>query len=211
MSKTKKLICKQCGKEIIRTTNDLASARTKGTLNVFCSLACAGIYNSNKQKVVCCHCGKEFEKTPSQIKKSKSGNVFCSRSCSGTYNNLNKKHGTRRSKLENWLEQELLKIYPMVKFKFNSKDEINSELDIYIPELKLAFELNGIFHYEPIHGDKKLEQTQNNDKNKFKACIQKNISLCIIDTSKQKYFKSKTSKIFLSIICNIINSNITPQ
>jgi len=43
-------------------------------------------------------------------------------------------------------------LYPDLVIHFNKKDAINSELDIYIPSLKLAFELNGIFHYEPIFG-----------------------------------------------------------
>ena len=80
------------------------------------------------------------------------------------------------------------------------------ELDIYIPSLKLAFELNGIYHYEPIHGSDKLNKIQNNDNRKFQACAEQGISLCIIDTSSQSYFKENTSEKFLKIIINIINS-----
>jgi hypothetical protein len=83
-----------------------------------------------------------------------------------------------------------------------------SELDIYIPSLKLAFELNGIFHYEPIFGNEKLNKIQKNDNNKFLKCQEKNISLCIIDTSSQKYFKEQTSKKILDIIINIINQHL---
>ena len=79
--------------------------------------------------------------------------------------------------------------YPNLEIHYNRKDAINSELDIYIPELELAFELNGIFHYEPIYGAEKLQQIQNNDDRKFQACLEKGISLCIIDTSSLKYFK----------------------
>jgi len=65
--------------------------------------------------------------------------------------------------------------------------------------------LNGIFHYEPIFGINKLNQTQINDQNKFKSCIENKIDLCIIDTSFQQKFKINTSKKFLDIIANIIN------
>ena len=75
--------------------------------------------------------------------------------------------------------------------------------------MKLAFELNGIFHYEPIFGNEKLSKIQKNDTNKFLKCQEKNISLCIIDTSSQKYFKEQTSKKFLDIITNIIDQKMT--
>jgi hypothetical protein len=81
-------------------------------------------------------------------------------------------------------------------------------LDIYLPSLKLAFELNGIFHYEPIYGTEKLNQIQNNDNKKFKLCYKNEISLCIIDVSQQKYFKAQTSKKYLNIITTIINQNL---
>jgi len=70
--------------------------------------------------------------------------------------------------------------------------------------LKLAFELNGIFHYEPIYGPKKLSSIQNNDHRKFQACAEAGISLCIIDTSGQTYFKESTSQKYLDIIISIV-------
>lgn len=174
--------------------------------NVFCSRLCSQKHQLSKISVQCSNCRTPLKKKPSQAKRSKSGNHFCSKSCSAIYNNAHKSVGTRVSKLEKWLQQELLTLYPNLIFKFNSKEEINSELDIYIPEYNLAFELNGIFHYEPIYGQDKLESIQNNDQRKFQACFESNIELCIIDTSGQKYFKPKNSKKFLDIITNIIDS-----
>ena len=133
-------------------------------------------------------------------------NQFCNRSCSAIYNNTHKTHGTRRSKLEHWLEDQLTILYPSLEIHFNRKDAINSELDFYFPSLKLAFELNGIFHYEPIYGADKLLRTQNNDNRKFQACIEQGIELCIIDSSNQKYFKTATSQKYLDIIINVIES-----
>jgi hypothetical protein len=99
-------------------------------------------------------------------------------------------------------------LYPNLEFHFNRKDAINSELDIYIPTLKLAFELNGIFHYEPIYGSEKLDQIKNNDSRKYQACIEKNIELCIIDSSGLKYFKPEKCQKYLDIITNIINTKL---
>jgi len=95
-----------------------------------------------------------------------------------------------------------------LEIHFNRKDAIGSELDIYIPSLRLAFELNGIFHYEPIYGQSKLDQVQNNDVSKSKLCHEAQIDLCVIDTSHQKYFKPKTSQIFLDIVVSIVNGRL---
>ncbi len=171
----------------------------------YCSLKCRNIGRDVTMDCSCVDCGISFQKPLNQVKHSKTGNHFCSRSCAATYNNTHKKHGTRKSKLEVWLEAKLTEICPDLEFHFNRKDTINSELDIYVPSMKLAFELNGIYHYEPIHGGDKLSQIQNNDNRKFQACIEQGIELCIIDTSGQIYFKEKTSQKYLNIIINILN------
>ena len=147
-------------------------------------------------------------KVRSQIKLSKSGNNFCSKSCAAKWNNAHRKHGTRRSKLEKWLEEQLTVLYPDLEFHFNRKDAINGELDIYVPSLNLAFELNGIFHYEPIYGNEKLGSIQNNDDRKIQACLERDIELCVIDTSSQKYFKPKTAQKYLDIVTTIVSARL---
>lgn len=156
-------------------------------------------------KCSCKFCNKKIIKRYSQHKKSL--NHFCNSSCAASYNNSNKTKGTRVSKLEIYLQEQLTKLYPTLEIHYNRKDAINSELDIYIPSLKLAFELNGIFHYEPIFGESKLEQIQNNDSRKYQACIEKGISLCVIDSSGLKYFKEENAKKYLDIVIKIIEEN----
>lgn len=179
--------------------------KQKGFSAKYCSKECSGLQQQTKQKLSCTNCKKIFTKTLSEIKKTK--NHFCSSSCSAKYNNVHKTYGTRRSKLEIYLEEQLANTYPSLHIDFNKKDTINSELDIYIPSLKLAFELNGIFHYEPIYGSEKLNQIQNNDQRKFQACAENNISLCIIDSSSMKNFKQDKANKFLEIIISIINKS----
>ncbi|MCK9615779.1 MAG: hypothetical protein M0R48_09835 [Candidatus Omnitrophica bacterium] len=199
------LKCRHCGKTFFRPKNKIQviiKGNDKTYLGDFCSQICRRAFEFPPVYVNCETCDKSFSKKPSQIKKSKHN--FCCKSCSCTYSNTHKMKGTRISKLEKWLATKLSSLYPNLEFHFNRKDAINSELDIYIPSFKLAFELNGIFHYEPIYGPEKLDQIQNNDNRKFAACLEQGIELCIIDTSKQKYFKETTSRPFLEIIQNII-------
>ena len=185
-----KLICAYCKEGFNRRPQ-----HKRRNHNNFCGLDCFKKFFT-LPNINCLNCNRPFKPRWKTRK-------FCSQSCAATYSNTHKTKGTRISKLEKYLQTELPKIYTF-EIKFNSKKEINSELDIYIPSLKLAFELNGVFHYEPIFGKKKLLQIQNNDDRKFQACIENNIELCIIDVSRYKYFKKTTAKQFLDIICCII-------
>ena len=174
----------------------------------FCSSKCLGDSTYLRQTVNCKQCNKEFQKINAECIKNP--NHFCSRNCAGTYNNKHKTTGFNRSKLEKYIESQLPKLFPNLKVIYNDRKTIGYELDIYIPELKLAFELNGIFHYEPIYGQDKLDKTQFNDKQKFGLCQEKLISFCVIDTTSLKYFKEEKAKVFLNIIVNIINDKLVP-
>jgi len=172
----------------------------------YCSRVCSSSgFSTTDKKQICTNCNKPFLAYRCETKYK---NVFCSKSCAATYNNTHKTHGYRRSKLEIWLESELLKLYPKLEIHYCRKDAINSELDIYIPSLKLAFELNGIFHYEPIYGEEQFKKIQNNDNRKFQACLEKQIELCIINASTLNHFNPKRGLKYLDIITNIVNKKL---
>lgn len=199
--------CYQCGNTFYTRKiliKRILSGRQNGS-SQFCSRYCHNQFKTKNIEVQCKQCLCQFLKKEYFIKEG--SNNFCSRSCSVTYNNLHKTHGTRRSKLEVWLEEQLNQLYPF-KIHYNQKDAINSELDIYIPSLQLAFELNGIYHYEPIYGPEKLASVQNNDHRKFQACLEQNIEFCIIDTSMFKHFKEDKARKFLIIIQSIIDQRL---
>jgi very-short-patch-repair endonuclease len=201
------LECSVCKKEFKSKKNQIYEAKRYGSLSITCSRECYKIFSGYIQKVECKTCNREFIKRVQQIKLTK-GN-FCSKSCAATFNNTHKTHGTRRSKLEIWLEEKLKPKYGESFFEFNQKSAINSELDIYCPSLKLAVELNGIFHYEPIYSAEKLKKIQNNDGRKYQACLERGIELCIIDVSKFGYFKPSGAQKFLDIICNIVDNKLS--
>ena len=203
------LECFVCGNDFFIQKKEIQWAESRGGhKRETCSVKCMLQYNiklrgdSHPVAVPCKNCNLIFKKQVCNIKKTK--NNFCSKSCAAKYNNTHKTKGTRRSKLEVYLEQQFTLLYPNLEIHFNRKDAINSELDIYFPSLKLAIELNGIFHYEPIYGLETLSKIKNNDNRKFQACLEQDIELCIIDTSSQRYFKEKTSKKYLDIIVNLL-------
>ena len=156
----------------------------------------------------CKECNKDFFVKPHKLRQHlnrKYKNYFCSYKCSGIFNAKNKTFGSSRSKMEIFLEENLVKNYPSLTFICNSAEFIQAELDFFIPELHIAFEINGIFHYSPIFGEDKLKQTQTKDAFKIEQCKKNNIKLHVLDTSHFRYFKSKNASIFFEKICSIID------
>ncbi len=199
------LQCKQCS-----NTFNINKKRIKDALNPnktdkgnYCSIKCNGFSQRNDIATICTECGIKVYKRLNQFKKFK--NSFCSRSCNVSYNNKHKNYGIRRSKIEVWLEEQLTQLYPSFNIQFNKPDAIGSELDIYVPELKKAIEINGIFHYEPIYGEEKWKQIQANDKKKVIACEELNIELMVVDIRIMKHFKPKRAKPYLDLIVQFID------
>lgn len=160
----------------------------------YCSRQCF-IESVSKPKKECKNCGRQLT--------GKWAMDFCSRSCSASFNNKKRDYGYRRSKLEKYIEKEITS-NTNTEVKFNDKSIIGSELDIYIPSKKLAIELNGIFHYEPVFGQQKFESIQRNDAEKKKRCKELDITLIEINTTEQKQFSIKSSKKFLKQVLDLI-------
>lgn len=153
----------------------------------FCSKDCFKQYNSMFIKKVahfnCGLCNKQCTVQKNRVRKTKSGLNFCSYKCSYTYHkkfNVN----SQRSKIEIKFAEEIQKIFPNLEFIFNNSDIIGYELDIYIPELKIAIEWNGVVHYQPIYGEEKLEKIQHRDYQKQLLCQKYGIELIIITDTK---------------------------
>jgi hypothetical protein len=198
-----KFKCPNCDTLFERIKRGLQPPHKMKEKGYYCTRGCAVLHENTCQVVSCKNCKKIFKKKMNDIKKT-NGNNFCTKTCAVTFNNKHKKHGTRRSKLECWLEIKLQEKYTDIAFDFNQKDVINSELDIYCPKLNIAFELNGIFHYKPIYGEKKFQQIQNNDKEKIIACNAAGITLHTLDVSHIGNFSEKSSLNVLNEISKII-------
>ncbi|HQK63057.1 MAG TPA: hypothetical protein PLV67_05690 [Methanofastidiosum sp.] len=195
--------CKSCDKIFYRAKNEILTHIKHKFKYIFCSSNCSKTY-IEKTDIKCEQCGKEITiRKKSWIKRSK--HHFCSQSCAAKYHNAHKTSGFRRSKLEKYLEAKLTELYPDIEILYNDRNTLDGlELDIYIPSLKLAFELNGVFHIIPVFGKEKLENTQNNDYLKLQKCQELNIVLCVIDISKEKRFTEKCGQKYLDIIKQVL-------
>ena len=207
------LKCEQCQKTFLvekHEINKVLTGRRKKKIEYkFCSKECSYVSQTTSKTIACKQCGKSSKKQLRELKKSKTKNFFCSQSCAAIYNNAHKKHGYRRSKLEMWIESEVKKRYPNLEILAVEVTTINAELDLYFPTLKLAFEFNGVFHYEPIYGEEKLKRIKSNDQRKFQACIEKGIELCIIDSSSLEYFKISKAQKYLDIVTSILDQKLS--
>jgi hypothetical protein len=157
------------------------------------------LFKTKALEVNCKKCNTLFKKNVNQIKKTNYN--FCSRSCSVIFHNTHKTSGYRISKLEVFL-QENLKGY---NFNYNNRTICDGlELDIYIDELKIAFEINGIIHYKPIYGEDKYNNIIQKDLLKNKLAKNKDIIIYTIKDESKK-FSIKYGKEILEKIYKIIH------
>lgn len=211
MKKTIECICENCQKTFSKELRRIKDQEKKGWRSGrFCCAKCRDIFlPAERTKTItftCVTCSKEFKRTPLAATangRNKSTRNFCSHSCAAKYNNSHKTYGTRRSKLEAYLEQQLRLEFPSLQLICNGKEAIGSELDFYFPQLRLAIELNGIFHYEPIYGADKLERVQTNDQQKYAACNAAGIELCIIACVDKHATKSVKERYWI-IVRNLV-------
>lgn len=175
-----KRIEKKCDYENCESIVLLASWQFKKNKNNFCSIECRNKFQDKKEDVICIECGIEFKKVLSEIKRKP--RHFCSEICRKNLNK-HKDWGSSRSKLEIAIEEHFKVVFPFINIDYN-KTETGYELDIFIPCLDLAIEINGIFHYKAIYGETRLLRTQQIDKDKLIKCEELDIKLIVINVSE---------------------------
>lgn len=209
--------CFYCNKHFTLTKYDLQKKRFACKQNnkkyyiLYCSRICASrqhkIDNMQGTYLVYCeHCKKEFYKNSNQIIKT--DHDFCSQHCWAVYSNslMKPRSARQRSKFESYAEKELRRRYKGMRISFNNRKIVAPyELDIYIPKLKVAFEINGIFHYKPIYGEDKLLHTQSKERKKRYICNKKGIKLHVINISRLKNFSEQEAYKYLKRIFKFID------
>ncbi|RTK98597.1 MAG: hypothetical protein EKK57_11420 [Proteobacteria bacterium] len=202
------LECCFCSKIFTRPKNQVM-ANIKAIKNRdngrFCSHKCWDKSNSIKIEINCLYCQIKIIRPPSHIKN---GKAFCSQSHAARYNNAHKTKGCRRSKFEIWIESQFKNIYPDLDIKYNFRLDNSCELDIYIPKLKLAFEINGVFHYQPIYGEEKLNKIKERDSRKIAYCQANSINLHTINISNEKSTKLEGFLKYFELIKTITNNQL---
>lgn len=145
-------------------------------------LAGYSISRKKRVKINCLHCKIEFEVIVSRVNKTK----FCSGTCRNKVNNKIIR-GTR-SKAEVELENRLKQLFPRYSVICNDREILSGlELDLYIPELNLGIEWNGIWHYVDVRKNGDLQKRQDSDRRKLLKAKEVGVSLLVIkDMSNSK-------------------------
>jgi len=88
----------------------------------------------------------------------------------------------------------------------------NLELDIYIPSLKTAIEINGVSHYEPIRGEDVLARQQKADKEKAGLLLGSGMCLINIKLLRKHVSQSYHRELFAALLMKLkeIEDNFPP-
>lgn len=195
-NKKQQVVCEYCSVSFIKANDQVIRYPVH-----FCSKNCQNLYRRRKEEVSCVVCSKTFMKHLKDIKRTP--RHCCSQECAKILRKFHKDWGSRRSKLEIELEAEMKKTYSF-EMIFNDT-HIGYELDVEIPCLDFAIEINGIFHYKAIYGIEKLLQVQKTDREKLQKCIELDINLVVINVSEDKNSKKVRDQRIREIISLIDN------
>lgn len=147
------------------------------------------LINSDKSvyEIKCNLCDNNFNITKNTLNdRIKNKNTICT--ICNSINNSSNYQDQLIDFINNNIETTIIK---------NTRSVINGELDIYLPELNIAFEFNGVYWHSDIFKDKDYHS------NKTNKCLEKNIHL--IHIWEDDWYNKK--EIILSRILNILGKS----
>lgn len=182
--------CVACGATFHRRKHHVQAALKRGggagghTMES-CSPDCGrALVSARASRIVCTECGVHVRRPPSEIAKVR--RPFCSRRCSMIYRNRGKDLGkTKRSRGEEYLAELIASEFPGISVQRNVRDVLPSglEIDLLLPDLGIAIEVNGPVHVLPIYGEDKLSAVQAIDRRKRVEIDAAGLRLVEIDIS----------------------------
>lgn len=176
--------CDHCDKTFYKTPS-----RIRESQNNFCSAECRGLFNRKRSLVVCLTCGQQFEKNDCYIERTEKS--FCSNECYQQYPDKINRLDCRRSRAEDYLYKLITNDFPQLSVSKNDTNILgnNMEIDLAIPTLKIAIEVNGPVHYKELFGKEVLKKTQERDRKKADILNKIGYQLIILDISEYHNFK----------------------
>lgn len=188
-SRYKKLLpirCLTCGQTFMasaKQVNNLFTSTGKDKLTLkYCSRACRDKGTQDRVTVTCANCGKKIERQRYELDVKDL--FFCDNHC---YHEYIKTHpiapnGNSVSKLERLIRYSLQLLLPNEKVEYNNRTILDGlELDIYYPNIRVAIEINGLWHYVPIKKNQNLQLIQEHDMLKKNRSNEKNIKLYVVE------------------------------
>lgn len=189
--------CAECGKEKIIYKKEVKPKN-------FCSQSCSAVYYNRPRKRV----KIKFVRvpTPPTIVKCKycGNDTTNTKYCNGTCRNKDQnrfKNGSK-SYAEKVLVSKLKSNFPQWTIVENDRKILDGlELDIYIPEIKLAIEWNGVYHLLPIKGNDALQKILQKDYTKVEKCKLLGINLIVVSdrTSHKKFVEETTNDLVVKL------------
>lgn len=182
-----KAACDHCGVAFPLTSAQKWKIKNSLNKQHFCSRRCRGLASRRRITQACGICGEEVERPMSEFRKSRSGRVFCSPQCGTIWSNYQGKKFNRPSQLESRIIESLWKDFPGLEIDANQNRRMGAELDIYLPQLNLAIEINGPHHYMPLRNSmSKLIATIKNDLRKIRMAKEADIKLYVLNSSHDR-------------------------
>lgn len=174
--------CRNCGCAVKPTAAQRWKLKKGLIPGIYCSRSCKAAASKRRLTEKCAVCGKDTTRLMSQVRKSKSGKIFCSPECGTIWSNWKGPKFNATSILEREIGEKLKADFPDIEIELGNRTVLDSSVDIWIPGAKVAIEINGPHHYQPLRGSiKSYINTIKNDLRKIRQAQEAGITMYVLD------------------------------